>query len=916
MATAGPARCDTADGGGLHVVESLGRPREPIVAVPGVDVSWPATTGGTRMSGGIHTRRSALVWTVLALAALAVAHAAAETLPAEVDRCPFTGRFPIEITISGRLELQLLQKWDIDIATVHGLTVTAYVDDTQLAELRSAGFRAEPIPNQARRAWQEWMEGGREAYHTYESLGAELQQIAADHPDIAQLTSIGRSVQGREIWMMKISDNVAIDEPEPESKFTATIHGNEPVGMELCVYLIRLLVDDYGIDPAHTALVNDLEIWICPLHNPDGYVNGTRYNADGYDLNREFPDPAEDPHDDPTGRPIEVQDMMYFQYGHNSILGINYHTGALVVNYPWDSLYGQYTPDNTMIRNLSLGYSSRNLPMWNNPEFPQGVTIGWDWYVINGGMQDWAYNWRNEAHVTIELSNTSWPSSSQLPQLWSDNREAMLWWVAQARIGVEGFVTDAQDGSPIKATVGVQQIGKDVWGEPQYGYYHRLLEPGTYTLTFSAFGYAPNTQAGVTVLAGSTTRRDVQLARTQWFTVSGTVTETGTGVALGAEVAAHRHDTGELFASVDSDPVTGAYALQVPAWEYDFVATAEDHATATETRVISGPTALDFTLAPVRGLVLLVQDNNPAPNMTGDLAALGYLVTEETISDTSPASWPDYDLLVWSSGSYRNPVQPAAMRAAIESYVAAGGKLLIEGGELGYDALVNPGYPTFAANVLHVAQFSADNAGTLNLRPEQSGHPLATEPNALPQAIQITYDYFADEDALTPRAEATLIYGTQGYPADAGILVYDQSGRAEGQIVFLAFDYNALTSAAVAQDLLENSVAYLSGGSQGMTDLINLAGDAIRLSAPRPSPARHGAVWLLSLRTPASARLVLYDTSGRLVRTLWDGALSAGTHPLSWDGRDGAGREVASGVYFVRLASPAGSRAQQMVVVE
>jgi carboxypeptidase D len=865
-----------------------------------------------------HTLRRIGILGILVLAcgllpaARAIGASEGESLPAPDDRSPITGRFPVEITLSTPGEMEQLYTWDLDIATVRGSVVTAYVDDRQQAVIRQAGLAVRAVPNQARRAYLEMVRSGREDYHTYATLTTELQQIAAAHPDICQLFSIGQSVEGRELWMMKISDNVTVDEPEPEIKYSSTMHGNEVVGMEMCVYFIRLLVNDYGIDPAHTALANDLEFFICPLHNPDGNYHGVRENAQGYDLNREFPDPVDDPNDSPVGRPTEVQHMMNFQYAHNSILGINYHGGAKVVNYPWDSMYGQYTPDDTLIRNLSLGYSYRNPPMWNSGEFLHGVTIGWEWYVIYGGMQDWAYNWRNELHVTIELDNDSWPPSSRLPQLWIENRDAMLWWAAQARIGVEGFVTDALDGSPVKATIDVTQIGKDVWGEPLQGYYHRMLEPGTYTIEYRAFGYAPTTLAGVTVTAGTTTHRDVQLARTGWYAVSGTVTDAGTGAPLAATVSAYRNDTGEFFASAATDPGTGGYTLSVPGWEYDFVARAADHVDQTQTKTVSSDTIVDFALAEIRGYVLLVKDNNPSPFMVDDLAAIGYQVIQEAITDTDPVAWPDYDLLIWSAGSYRNPVASPTLRAALESYVAAGHRLLIEGGEIGYDALVNPGYASFAQNVLHVSAWHADDAGHLQLRPEQGSHPLATTPNALPQTIQLTYDYFGDEDAVTPRPEAAFIYKTTTFPNDAGILVVDLPGRTTGQIAFYPFDYNALTSRTVAADLLENTVAYLRGGGQGIP--VDGAPTRLALGRPAPTPTTAGTTLRLELPRAGNVRVALYDVAGRQVAALWDGLLAAGTHALTWDGRDARGATVAPGVYFLRAVT-AGEEATRRLVV-
>lgn len=861
-----------------------------------------------------HPVRSTALYCLIPILLAAMLCAAASALPDEEDRCPFTGRYPVEITLDSEFRLSQLADWKLDIDHVAGRIVTAYVDDREHADLQAAGYEVRAIPNQARRAYLEMLRDGREEYHTYETLTAELQQIAADHPDIAMLTSIGMSVEGRELWFLKISDNVTLDEPEPEFKYSSTMHGDEAVGTELCIYLIRRLVEDYGSDPEITALVDDLEIWIMPLHNPDGFVHGTRYNAQGYDLNRTFPDPVDDPVDDPTGRPTEVQHMMYFVYDHNFILSANFHTGALVVNYPWDSMYGQYTPDHTMVHNLSAGYAVLNPPMYNNPAFPGGVVIGWEWYVIHGGMQDWSYYWRNDIDLTIELCNTKWPPSSWLPGLWDDNEEALLWLINQARIGVQGHVTDATDGYAIKATYDVTEIGKPMWGEPLQGYYHRMLEPGSYTFEFSAFGYQPHTAGGVVVGAGDPTRLDVELTPTARYLVSGVVTEEGSGVPLAAEVTAYRHDNGEIFRTVATDPETGAYGLEVPSWEYDFVARADGHVPVTETRTIGGNTTIDFALLRARAEIVLVKDGNPEPKMVDDLTALGYLVTEQVAGAADPETWPDYELLIWSAGSANNPISSSAERAAVEAYVAAGGKLLIEGGEVGYDAAVNPGYPSFASGVLHISDFDADDAGRLELRPDQTNHPLVTTPNALPSTMPITYDYYADEDALVPLGDVTLIYGTQSYPADAGLLVYDVPGRSEGQIVFYAFDYNALTNAADAVELLENTMEYLDGSGQGVPD--QLFAPAIRLSRAHPSITRGPVILQLQLADEARVAVAIYDAAGRQVRQIERELLPAGSHLLQWDGRDRAGHAVGAGVYFLHATSPGGEAARRIVVVD
>ncbi len=157
----------------------------------------------------------------------------------------------------------------------------------------------------------------------------------------------------------------------------------------------------------------------------------------------------------------------------------------------------------------SVGYSSRNSRIWNGG-FPQGVTRGWEWYMIYGGMQDWAYHWRGEHHVCIELGNTKKPSYEQMDTYWAENQDAMIWWMQRALRGARGLVTDALTGQPLDATVDVTEIGKIVRTDPEVGDYHRLLLPGTWTLVCHADGYLDQTWT-VEVISGTATVQDCAL---------------------------------------------------------------------------------------------------------------------------------------------------------------------------------------------------------------------------------------------------------------------------------------------------------------------------------------------------------------------------------------------------------------------
>ena len=94
--------------------------------------------------------------------------------------------------------------------------------------------------------------------------------MIAAHPEIAARTPIGTSYEGRELWAVKISDNVGVDEGEPEVLFSAGQHAREHLTVEMALYLIDELTGKYATDPRIKGIVDSREIWIVPNMNPDG----------------------------------------------------------------------------------------------------------------------------------------------------------------------------------------------------------------------------------------------------------------------------------------------------------------------------------------------------------------------------------------------------------------------------------------------------------------------------------------------------------------------------------------------------------------------------------------------------------------------------------------------------------------------
>lgn len=413
----------------------------------------------------------------------------------------------------------MIQSWDLaqdvntinalnlSIDTVNRLTGSIIVDVRGEQEedlLLQHGFAATRIPDQAREYYEHLIattlgsDNPLNAYYSLAELHSFLQDIQDTYPDLCQLIQYGSSVQNRPLYALKISDNVSQNEAEPEVKLVANIHGDEPIGYDMMIRTIELLTSDYGLDPRITDIVNNTELWIIPMMNPDGYANGIRYNAAGVDLNRNFPMP--NGINNPDGNPHAPENlaMMDFSNQHNFVCGLSFHSGSLVMNYPWDYTYA-LAPDNELLIDLSLSYSQHNLPMYNSHEFDQGITNGAAWYVITGSMQDWNYAFTNNIELTAELSYIKWPHASTLDNYWANNQESILSFIEYAQNGLKGSVADEQ-GNPIAATITVQDNDKVIKNDPAVGDYHRLLLPGEYLVTASADTFISQT-AQITVPA-------------------------------------------------------------------------------------------------------------------------------------------------------------------------------------------------------------------------------------------------------------------------------------------------------------------------------------------------------------------------------------------------------------------------------
>ncbi len=366
-------------------------------------------------------------------------------------------------------------------------------------------------------------------YPTYSTYLAIMDTFQTRYPNLCEIdTILATTPNGHKILCAHISNNLNDNEGKPSVCYISTIHGDEVVGYHEMLRLIHYLLTNYNTNSYITHLVNNIDLWICPLYNPDGtyfssdnQINETpvsmRYNSHWEDLNRDFP---------LAGEPIakssyepEIEAMMQFLSAHNFTLAANFHGGAEVFNYPWDTwmTWQRSHADADWWELVGRQFADTChfvFPLFMNEE-DNGVTEGGDWYVITGSMQDY-HNWYlGTRHVTVEVSNDKVLNSSQLPIYWGYIYRSLLNFIAEADNGIHGTVTDSLTGEPLEALIYIANHDLDhsyVETSLPHGDYHRPIKGGQYAVTYSAEGYLPKTIV-TNVVDGEKLVQNVQLSK-------------------------------------------------------------------------------------------------------------------------------------------------------------------------------------------------------------------------------------------------------------------------------------------------------------------------------------------------------------------------------------------------------------------
>lgn len=382
-------------------------------------------------------------------------------------------------------------------------------------------------------------------YHTLEEIADELDSINSNHPDITCIETIGYSTNDSlPLIAFKISDRASIEEDEPSVLFIGGHHAEEILGVEICMYMINDLVDQYGIDPVKTSWINDFQIWFVPLMNPEGHTivmnaidttwrknkrdnnhNGTfELNADGVDLNRNYNfywssggtvDSSSEYYRGPYAfSENETQAIRDLALKHRFTFAITYHSARTglteIVYYPWNG-NGKYSPDIMCIRNIANEIAHLIINDAGTGHY--NAMVG---YGLDGKARNWLYGVCGTFTYNIEVSTTTIQPGWMVDDICARNIVGAYFLFDRLRYSLLcGHITDEETGQPLSAEIIVKgHYDPDLparTSDPQFGRYQHVLLPDTYEIEIRKPGYVSYINEDVEVNNNGMTVLDLSL---------------------------------------------------------------------------------------------------------------------------------------------------------------------------------------------------------------------------------------------------------------------------------------------------------------------------------------------------------------------------------------------------------------------
>ena len=346
----------------------------------------------------------------------------------------------------------------IAIEEVSNDYVVGFCHREQLADLRNLGFTF-----QSKSMTQYILDfpPADSDFHNYGELKTDLEKLAATHPEIAELSSIGKSVLNRELYVMRISSpQKKIKESKPGIIFMGLHHAREHLSAEIALALIRHLLENYGVDEKMTNLIDKREIFVLPMVNPDGaefdirgdspykWWRKNRQGKDsprvyGVDLNRNYghrwggqgssANPISETYRGPYAfSEPETQVVKSFIEAHKNLkILLSYHAFGELVLFPWGHTYDSIEDETDLRVHQTLAAQVAAMTGYTAQQSS-------DLYITSGDTTDWSYGAEGIISFTIELYPGSmqgggfYPPATKIQQVIDNNIPAALYLIEVA----------------------------------------------------------------------------------------------------------------------------------------------------------------------------------------------------------------------------------------------------------------------------------------------------------------------------------------------------------------------------------------------------------------------------------------------------------------------------------------------------
>lgn len=804
-------------------------------------------------------------------------------------------------------------------------------------------------------------------WHTFAEMVTELQTRHLQYPHITTAPfSIGQSHEGREIWAIKVSDNPDVDEDEPEVLIDGVHHAREIIALELPLFLLGYLCENYGTDPLATFLVDNREIWFVPMVNPDGFVYNEQTNpngggmwrknrrdnagsCEGVDPNRNYPyewghdngssgDTCSEVYRGPSaGSEPEIQAMINFINSRNFIIHDTVHSVVGCILIPWG--YTQTPcPDADVYNAICAERTSEN-------GYPYGTCYDMIHYLVSGGMNDWMYGEKGIWTMCTEVGGSDfWPQEWERDGLLAENLHSFLYLmtIAGPAMNVQDLAVSGGNGNgaiePGETVDLLATIKNDGLFGPLEDVSIQLRCDDPYIVLMdvsNSTGLVNPGETYVNMLDPFEVQAEAVCpqGRMVTFTVVG---DAAGGIHVEIPFVL---EIGELPSIVAND-------FEDPGEEW-----IQD-----ETHTAS--TGAFERIDPVATLFQPGDDTTPDPGIYAWITAQnpgGSEGTNDVDEGISATRSPDFDLSLYTSVrmsmNYFHGQRDAGddsndfFKIDVSSNGGGSWTNLVEIGDVGSspiwrDLTINLEEYIDLTDQVRVRMQAADGAGGTGMgdiveagvddfylydggvsNEPPSAPSLVAPPDGAPDVpayatLIVANATDADGDDLT--------YGFRIYSdAELTDLVASVDDVAEGVgqtswTVESALPLGTYYWRAFAADPVERGLCMAAASFTVLTteDVDDFAFGAKSALSAAPNPVREGTRIRYLVPSTLTSSLAIYDTQGREIRKLDTIPSATGWQEIVWDGRDDAGHKVPSGSYWVKLWMPGEVRNVRVVRID